>query len=252
MKNICLALLALLPLTAFCQQDSSKTAAPPKVDTAVTAAPKHDTVYVTAAAPAPAQEKKPRHSLGIGIKAGLNFTNVTGTSSISNSSETGYQVGLFLDPGSQSVLASRTELVFSHQGYNYATGQTTGKVFLDYIMLAQLMSINITRFFQIQIGTQFGYLINAKADSSSGQSTGIAEVDQALDYYNRFDFGFSAGLEVRPFMGFLVGARYNLSLTNLYKTPDYSSGQVPPSFIPSTSDVNFKNNLVQIYVGYRF
>jgi len=251
MKNIYLALLALLPFTAFCQQDSTKTTAPPKVDTAVTTSTKHDTVFVSAPAPAPAQEKKPRHSLGIGIKAGLNFTNVTGTSSISNSSETGYQVGLFLDPGSQSVIASRTELVFSHQGYNYATGKTTGKVFLDYIMLAQLMSINITRFFQIQIGTQIGYLINAKADSS-GPSTGNAQIDQALDYYNRIDFGFSGGLEVRPFMGFLIGARYNLSITNLYKTPDFSSGQVPPSFIPSTSDVNFKNNLVQIYVGYRF
>ncbi len=208
MKTLFNLLLALLPTLAFCQQDSTKTAAP-KQDS-VPAAP--------APAPAPKQEKKPHNSIGIGIKAGLNFTNITNASQISNSSETGYQVGLFLDPGSHSVLASRTELVFSHQGYNYATGQTTGKVFLDYIMLAQLMSINITRFFQIQIGTQFGYLINAKADSS-GQSTGIAQVDQALDYYNRFDFGFSGGLEVRPFMGFLIGARYNLSLTNLYKVP---------------------------------
>lgn len=240
-KTYCL-LLVLIPVLAFCQQDSTKTAA----------AAKHDTVYVAAApAPTPATGKKPHNSLGLGIKAGLNFTNVTGTSSVSNSNETGYQVGLFLDPGSKSVLASRTELVYSHQGYNYATGQTTGKIFLDYIMLAQLMSINITRFFQIQIGTQIGYLINAKADSSS-QSTGNAQIDQVLNYYNRIDFGFSGGLEVRPFMGFLVGARYNLSLTNLYKAPNLSNGQAPPSFIPSTSDINFKNNLLQIYIGYRF
>ncbi len=32
-------------------------------------------------------------------------------------------------------------------------------------------------------------------------------------------FGFSGGLEVRPFKGILVGARYNFSLTNLYKIP---------------------------------
>ena len=243
MKTLYLVLLVFLPVLAFSQQDSTKTAAP-----------KHDTVYVAATPPpAPAEKKKPHNSLGIGIKAGLNFTNVTGTSSISNSNETGYQVGLFLDPGSQSVLASRTELVYSHQGYNFATGQTTGKVFLDYIMLAQLMSINITRFFQIQIGTQIGYLLNAKVDSTSSYG-GILppQATQALDYYNRIDFGFSGGLEVRPFMGFLVGARYNLSLTNLYKVPDLSSGEVPPSFFPSTSDINFKNNLLQIYVGYRF
>jgi len=228
MKNIYLALLVFLPAMAFCQQDTAKTTAPQ-------------------------QQKPAHHSLGIGIKAGLNFTNVTGTSSISNSNETGYQVGLFLDPSSESILGSRTELVYSHQGYNYATGETTGKVYLDYIMLAQLMRINITHFFQLQFGTQIAYLINAKVDSTSSYG-GILppQATQVLNYYNRIDFGFSAGAEVRPFMGIIVGVRYNLSLTNLYKVPDLSSGQVPPSFIPSTSDINFKNNLLQIYVGWRF
>ena len=226
-------MLVFFPILAFSQHDSTSS---------------HQD---STSALKPKPEKKPSHSLGLGIKAGLNFTNITGTSSISNSSETGYQIGLFLDPKSNSLLGSRTELVYSHQGYNYATGQTTGKVFLDYIMLAQLMSINITHFVQIQIGTQIAYLVNAKVDSNA-QSTGNASADALLNYYNRFDFGFSGGLEVRPFMGFLVGARYNLSLTNLYKIPSSTSGSEPPSYIPSTSDINFKNNLLQIYVGYRF
>jgi hypothetical protein len=226
MKNIYCFLLTFFPLYLFSQQDSTGTT-------------KNK------------QEKKPKSSLGLGIKAGLNFTNVTSASSISNSSETGYQVGLFLDPSTKSILGSRTELVYSHQGYNYSTGQTTGSIFLDYIMLAQLMSINITHFVQIQIGTQIAYLVNAKADSST-QSTGNASIDNALSYYNRIDFGFSGGLEVRPFMGFLVGARYNLSITNLYKIPSSTSSGETPSYVPTSSDLNFKNNLIQIYVGYRF
>ena len=227
MKNICGVFLLFLPVIAFSQQDSTKSANNK-------------------------QPKKPSHSLGIGIKAGLNFTNVTSASNINNGNETGYQVGLFLDPSSKSILSSRTELVYSHQGYNFATGQTTGKVYLDYIMLAQLMSINITHFFQIQIGTQIAYLINAKVDSNM-TSTGYAPADALLSYYNRVDFGFSGGVEVRPFMGIIVGARYNLSLTNLYNIPSsYNPQQPPPSFIPSTGDVNFKNNLVQIYAGWRF
>jgi hypothetical protein len=227
MKTLFALLLAVLPFLAFSQNDSTKN---------------------SGGSPA----KKEHNSIGIGIKAGLNFTNITNASQISNSSETGYQVGLFLDPTTKSIIGSRTELVFSHQGYNYSTGQTTGKVFLDYIMLAQLMSINITHFFQIQIGTQIAYLLNAKADSTS-QSVGNAYADQLLNYYNRVDFGFSGGLEVRPFIGFLVGARYNLSVTNLYKIPtNIDPNAPPPSFIPTTNDVNFKNNLIQIYVGYRF
>ena len=228
MKQIYCLLLILLPVYVFCQQDS-----------------------VSANAAKTKPEQKPKHSLGIGIKAGLNFTNITSASSISNSSETGYQVGLFLDPSSSSILGSRTELLYSHQAYNYSTGTTTGKNYLNYIMLAQLMAINITHFVQIQIGTQIAYLLSAKTDSTQ-QSTGNASADALLNYYNRIDFGFSGGLEVRPFMGILVGARYNLSLTNLYKLPDNNSSQQPPSFVPSSSDLNFKNNMVQIYVGYRF
>jgi Outer membrane protein beta-barrel domain len=225
MKPLYCFLLIFLPVFALCQQDSAGTA-------------KNK------------QEKK-QSSIGIGIKAGLNFTNITSASSISNSSETGYQVGLFLDPTSHSILGSRTELLYSHQGYNYATGQTTGKVYLDYIMLAQLMVINITHFVQIQVGTQIAYLMNAKVDSNK-MSSGYAPADAIIDYYNRIDFGFSGGLEVRPFMGILVGARYNLSITNLYTIPSSSSNQPPPSYIPNSSDLNFKNNLVQLYVGYRF
>ena len=226
MKNIYCFLLIFFPLYLFSQQDSTGTT-------------KNK------------QEKKPKNSLGLGIKAGLNFTNVTSASSISNSNETGYQVGLFLDPSSSSILGSRTELVYSHQGYNYATGQnTTGHVYLDYIMLAQLMAINITHFVQIQIGSQIAYLINAKADSS--MPTGNVSIDNALSYYNRIDFGFSGGLEIRPFMGILVGARYNLSITNLYKIPTTTGSGEPPSYVPTSSDLNFKNNLIQIYVGYRF
>lgn len=243
MKPLYCFFLILFPAFVFSQQDSTATK---------TTTPKQDTVPATTKTAPPKQEHK---SIGFGIKAGLNFTNITGASSINNGSETGYQVGLFLDPSSKSILSSRTELLYSHQGYNYATGQTTGSVFLDYITLAQLMSINITHFVQIQIGTQISYLINAKADSSNKMSTGYAPADNLLNYYNRVDFGFAGGLEVRPFMGIIVGARYNLSVTNLYKIPDLSStsgGQTPPSYIPTSSDINFKNNLFQIYAGWRF
>jgi hypothetical protein len=227
MKRIYCLLLLTLPVYVFCQQDSIATKTQ--------------------------QPKKPPHSsIGLGIKAGLNFTNITGASSINNGSETGYQVGIFIDPSSKSILGSRTELLYSHQGYNYGTGQTTGKIYLDYVMLAQLAVINITHFVQIQIGTQIAYLLNAKADSSGQLNTGVPTADALINYYNRVDFGFSGGVEVRPFMGIIVGARYNLSLTNLYKLPSYNGSGSLPSYTPSSSDINFKNNLLQIYAGYRF
>ena|SRR5689334_4055510 len=185
-----------------------------------------------------------------GIKAGVNFANVTNASDVSASNNTGFVAGIFLAPPSKGVLSSRTELLFSRQGYNYGTNTNTGKVDLDYIMLPQLMSINITKFFSIQVGAQMAFLINAKADSttSSGSSTPYSNI---MNYYNKFDYGFAGGIEVHPFKGLLVGARYNISLGNLYKDPSsYETGTAPPpSFIPQ---VNVKNNVFQLFAGWIF
>ena len=191
--------------------------------------------------------------LGIGLKAGLNFANVTNASSINSSSRSGFLVGFFISPNSKSILSSRTEIEYSRQGYNYESNSNTGNVNLDYILIPQLMGINITKFVQIQIGAQMAFLINAKADSStSSGSSGSSPYGKLMDYYNKFDYGFAGGVEIHPVMGLLIGARYNISLGNLYKDPStvMSGGSsTPPSFIPK---VDAKNNVVQIFVGWRF
>jgi len=187
----------------------------------------------------------------IGIKAGVNFANVTNASDISASNNTGFHAGIFLAPPSAGVMGYRTELLFSRQGYNFGTNTNTGVVDLDYILLPQLMSINITKFFSIQVGAQMAFLINAKADTttSSGTSNPYSGI---MDYYNKFDYGFAGGIEIHPFKGLLVGARYNISLGNLYKDPssyDPNTGGQPPSFIPQ---VDVKNNVFQLSVGWIF
>ena len=156
-----------------------------------------------------------------------------------------------------NILGSKTELVFSRQGYNYATSTVTGNVNLDYIMLPTYMCINITKYFQIQLGMQFGYLMNAVADSTNKNSGGMTgSLNSALSYYNRFSYSLGGGVEVHPFKGILVGARMNVGLTNLYKMPDISTIttsptmiNTSPSFVP---DVNIKSNLFQIYMGWKF
>ena len=192
--------------------------------------------------------------IGIGIRGGFNFSNVTNASDINSSSLAGYHFAIFLAPHSKGLMGSRTELIYSRHGYNYGHDTAGGAVNLDYIMLAQYMAIHITKFVELDFGGQTGYLLNAKVDSNKQVNYGNAQANQIMDYYNRFDFGFGAGVEIHPFMGICVGARYNISLTNLYKS-DFSSmgtGGQPPSFIPSTSDLNLKNNVIQLYAGYRF
>jgi len=185
-----------------------------------------------------------------GIKAGVNFANVTNASEINSGSESGFMAGIFLAPPSTGVMGFRTELIFSRQGYSYKTNTNTGVVNLDYILLPQLMQINITKFFSIQLGAQMAFLINAKADSSTS-SGGSSPYGEIMDFYNKFDYGFAGGIEIHPFKGLLVGARYNISLGNLYKDPssyEMNGGQ-PPSFIPQ---VDVKNNVFQLFAGWIF
>ena len=183
-----------------------------------------------------------------GIKAGINFANVTKASSINNSSRTGWHAGVFLAPPSQGVIGSRTELIYSRQGYDYKTGTNTGNVNLDYIMMPQYMTINITKYFSIMLGAQIAYLLNAKVDSSSSPGTGTP-YDGLMKLYNRFDYGYGGGIEVHPVAGLLLGARVNISLSKLYDPGAYDTSTGEPSFIPK---VDVKNNVFQIYVGWRF
>lgn len=182
----------------------------------------------------------------IGLKGGINFANITKVSSINNSSNTGYAVGLFIAPKPRGLFGFRSEIVYSRQGYNFDTNTNTGNVNLDYILLPQLSTINITRFVQIQLGAQMAFLINSKASESNSNTTGYGKL---MDYYNKFDYGLAGGLEIHPFKGLLVGARYNLSLGDLYKNLGTANPGTVPSFIP---DVNVKNNVVNVYLGWHF
>lgn len=181
----------------------------------------------------------------IGIKAGLNFSNVSKASSINSSSRTGFHAGLFLAPSSKGIISSRTELIFSRQGYDYKTSTNTGSVNLDYILLPQFMSINITKYVSLQFGAQMAVLLNAQVDSSNYSGTNGNPYGKIMDFYNRFDYGYAAGIEVHPVKGLLVGGRVNISLGKLYK--EAQSGR-----IPSFSSVDIKNNVFQLFAGWRF
>ncbi|PWT76457.1 MAG: hypothetical protein C5B59_06440 [Bacteroidetes bacterium] len=221
MKRLFVLLLILSPFYVFSQHDSSA-----------------QTIHKSIG-----PSDKPMY---FGIKAGLNFSNITNASQIGASSRTGWHAGVFMNTGSK-LFSFRLELLYSQQGYNFSTDSSSGSLTHNYIYLASLMGINVTKFLQIQIGAQTGYLLNATATGKS-QSTGNATADQILSLYNRFDYGFGGGIEVHPIMGLLVGARYNISFNNLYK--DVLNNSSSGSY--SAPSVNFKNNVVQIFAGWRF
>jgi len=180
-----------------------------------------------------------------GIKAGINFANVSNASSINTSNQSGFVVGLFLAPPSKKIISSLTELSYSRQGYNYQTSTNTGNVKLDYFMQAVLMGINITKYVQLQFGAQTAILLSASADSTNNTLGGSNPYSDIMEYYNRFDYGYALGIEIHPIKGLIIGARYNVSLAKVYK--DLQNMQ-PPSF----TSADAKNNVVSLCAGWRF
>lgn len=193
----------------------------------------------------------------IGIKAGLNFSNITKASSINAQSRSGFMAGAFIAVPSRGIVGYRSEIIFSKQGYDYKTGKTSGSVDLNYILLPQLMCINITKYVQLQAGGQLAFLVGGKIDSTSLSSFSFTPSfpsisafpsipKKMMDHYNKVDYGAVGGIEIYPFAGLLIGARYNISLGNLYKG---NGGAPDHNFIPK-ADV--KNNVLQLFVGYKF
>jgi opacity protein-like surface antigen len=229
MKNIAFLILAFVPFAVYSQQPSMQPSQQ-----------------------APEHKKKPEHhSIGIGIKFGLNFANVSNASSINSSTRAGFHAGVFLAPSSKGVLGSRTELVYSKHGYNYKTDTSNGSVNLDYIMFTQMMAFHITKYVDIHFGGYTAYLLNVKTDSTQQSAInpyGMAGGSSVLSLYNRLDYGIGAGVEIHPFMGMIIGVRYQYSFSSLYKS--FGTVSMTPSYAPPS--VNLKNNVILISVGYRF
>jgi len=179
--------------------------------------------------------------IGVGIKGGLNFANVTNAAGFNNSSRTGYMVGAYFAPGAKKLLSFRSELMLSRQGYNYKTATNTGNVNLDYLLLPQLINIKFSKLVQVQAGGLVAFLLNSNVDSTGSGKGSL------FDYFKRFDYGVAGGVEIFPFKGFFVGGRINVSLAKANE--EAPIGGSWPNFIPRP---NIKNNVVQVYTGWRF
>jgi hypothetical protein len=201
-------------------------------------------IIVTAAISVSAQSSKDSKSK-IGIKAGYNFSNVVGSqSSFDPKHNNGYMVAVAFSPTVKNGVGYRSELVYSKQGYSFDDGGKNTDVMNDYLYMPHLMTYTIAKVVQIQAGAQVGVLLNAKK-SSGGKDSAIT------DLMNRFDYGFAGGVEVYPFKGLIIGARYNLGLGKMYKQYDQTSTTpYPLPFNPSTT--NLKNGILQLFLGYRF
>lgn len=173
--------------------------------------------------------------LSFGPKMGLNFTNVSNTDANNKAS---VHMGVFASAQLTDLVGMQVELLYSRQGFadKYKDGngkrvKLKGRV--NYLNLPVLAKVSLYRNLTFDLGPQFGFALNARAKTKSGSTV----VKEKINDFNFFDLSFALGLSYEPDPRFLVSARYNLGITNVFDRKMFGS--------------NNKNRVFQLSLGYK-
>jgi hypothetical protein len=167
-----------------------------------------------------------------GIKAGANLFKVDGQS-MSSEFKFGYNVGAFAELNFTPNIGIQPELLFNQT--NYRTGTQFGDIYsgginsyegkLRYLSIPILLSFKPIPLLSLQVGPQFGILLNQDEHL-------FANAQQA---FKGGDFAMVAGAQLN-LSSIKVGARYVIGLTNINDLQNQES---------------WKNQGWQLYAGFR-
>jgi hypothetical protein len=188
-----------------------------------------------------AQEIK---SLQVGVKGGLNLSNLYTSDATSSDMIAGFNLGVFTKLPVTNMLAFQPEIYVSTKGasitYNNLFVDGTAKFNLTYIEVPFLCVVNVTRLVNIQFGPYVAYLVDGKVTNVANINLFNFEQNINVNDYNRLDAGLvlGAGFDVGSIT---MGARYNYGMTKVGKTK---------TFLGTTTTVpNSTNGVINFYVS---
>ncbi len=153
----------------------------------------------------------------IGIKGGLNVTNIHNSNGVEYDNLVGFNVGLLAHIHFNKQFALQPELVYSTAGASNKNGPFETKYNMGYINVPVLFQYMFDNGFRLQAGPQVGFLVSAKS------KTGDFKEDFKEDL-NKVDFSLAAGMSyLVPKTGFGFDARYNLGLSDINKEGNVKS-----------------------------
>jgi hypothetical protein len=172
-----------------------------------------------------------------GIKAGANFSNVSGNGldGISTSTLTGFNGGFYVRLPLGHGFAIQPELVYSGQGFKTDVSDVTVTEHENYINFPILLKYTHFSGLFLETGPQFGYLMTAN-EKAQGVSEDNKNSFNAADVAWVFGIGFKI-----PATPLAVDARYNLGISNIASN-DNAGG--------SSSSSSIHNGVFQIGLMY--
>lgn len=182
-------------------------------------------------------EMDAREELKVGIKAGMNYSNVyseSGDDFVADG-KVGFAGGVFVSIPLNQLIGIQPELMYSQKGFKGDVLGIDYKATFNYLDLPVHLQIKPTENISILAGPQFSYLLSSKYELGSLSAVNEEDLE---DDNNRATVGISAGVDFTV-QNFLISARGAWDLSKMNKDN-------------STSDINYKNQVLQITLGYRF
>jgi hypothetical protein len=178
-----------------------------------------------------------------GTKVGLNLSNFTGDLDDLDS-KIGLNLGAFAEISLSDKFIFQPELLFSSQGAkseesdnNFSIEQTLK---FNYLNMPLMIKFAASDKFALEFGPQLGFLLSAKSkfeETFDGES--ISEEEDIKEFFKSIDFGLNFGASFDVAENIMIGARYNLGLSDITDGEDSEDNKV-------------QNAVFSFSVGYRF
>jgi hypothetical protein len=182
----------------------------------------------------------------IGIKAGVNLSNLYVDNVKDENMKVGVNIGLFSKIPLTRGFSIQPELLYSNKGSkltydNIIAGQGEYRFNLNYIEMPVLAVVNLTKNINIHAGPYVSFLTSANVKDLNSDGSENKVTDLKADNFNRFDYGLAGGIGF-DFQNFTLGARYNYGLHEVGKSGSLSGDLTKDS----------KNSAVSLYIGLGF
>lgn len=175
----------------------------------------------------------------LGLKGGLNLSKINFDNAASNlDNRTGFHGGAFALIKITKI-GIQPEILFSKQGSTFEFDNTNYEANFDYINVPIIFKLYLVAGLNIQLGPQFGFLSTQELINTAN---GVKDPQDAKDLFDKksdLAIAFGAGWDL-PFK-LTLDARYNVGLSDIEMQPQGSA-----------NPVTFKNQVVQISLGYKF
>lgn len=181
----------------------------------------------------------------IGVKGGLNLTNLYVDDVEDENMKLGFNLGLFAKLPVTQGFSIQPELLYSVKGSKLTydlgiLGSNEYRFNLNYVEVPVLAVINLSKNFNVHAGGYAAYLAQANIKrENDGPNDQIANLNE--DNFNRFDYGLVGGLGI-DIDAVTIGARYNYGLREVGKADNFGSQALK----------NSKNSAISVYIGFGF